>query len=157
MTDFDIELKMFQKKMNETIRKVFLYFPESFTSLNDACFEFSLNDARNSDFLSVLLGDENELEITSSQKDNVFFIDDQKHIHIVIPKNLYYRICGSAITEVCNLWRNKIRFTQNARYYLTTETQNSLPQMAKLVQALTLSNSMDFVKILNGWYHPCKV
>jgi len=157
MTDFDIELKIFQKKVNEQIRKVFLYFPESFTYLNEARFEFSLNDARNSDFLSVLLGDENELEITSSQKDNVFFIDDQKHIHIVIPKNLYYRICGSAITEVCNLWRNKIRFTQNARYYLTTETQNSLPQMAKLVQALTLSNSMDFIKILNAWYHPCKV
>jgi len=155
MTDFDIELKMFQKKMNETIRKVFLYFPESFTSLNDACFEFSLNNARSSDFLSVLLGD--ELQITSSPKDNFFYIDDQKHIHIVISETLYYGISGSAITEVCNLWRNKIRFTQNARYYLTTETQNSLPQMAKLVQALTLSNSMDFVKILNERYHPCKV
>ena len=155
MTDFDIELKMFQKKINETIRKVFLYFPESFTTLSDACFEFSLNDARNSNFLSVLL--EDELHITSSQKDNVFYIDDKKHIHIVIPETLYYGISGSAVKEVCNLWRNKILFTRNTRYYLTTESQNSLPQMAKLVQALTLSNSMDFVKILNERYHPCKV
>ena len=155
MTDFNIELKIFQKKVNEQIRKVFLYFPESFTTLSDACFEFSLNDARNSDFISVLL--EDDLHITSSQKDNVFYIDDQKHIHIVIPERLYYGINGSAITEVCNLWKNKIRFTQNACYYLTTESQNSLPQMAKLVQALTLSNSIDFVKVLNEKYHPCKI
>jgi hypothetical protein len=155
MTDFNIELKIFQKKVNEQIRKVFLYFPESFTNLNESRFEFSLNDARNSDFLSVLL--EDELQITSSQKDNVFFIDDQKHIHIVIPQSLYHGISGSAVQEVCNLWRNQIRFTQNACYYLTTESQNSLPQMAKLVQALTLSDSMDFVKVLNERYHPCKV
>lgn len=155
MADFDIELKIFQKNVNEQIRKVFLYFPESFTNLKEACFEFSLNDARNSDFLSVLL--EDELHITSSQKDNVFFIDDQKHIHIVIPETLYHGISGSAVKEVCNLWRKNIRFTHNVCYYLTTESQNSLPQMAKLVQALTLSNSMDFVKVLNEKYHPCKV
>ena len=146
---------MFQKQVNEKIRIVFLYFPESFTNLNEARFEFSLNDARNSNFLSVLL--EDELHITSSQKDNVFYIDDQKHIHIVIPETLYHGISGSAVTEVCNLWRNKIRFAKNACYYLTTESQNSLPQMAKLVQALTLSDSMDFVEILNEKYHPCKV
>ena len=155
MVEFDIELNIFQKKVNEKIRKVFLYFPESFSTLSDACFEFSLNDARNSDFLSVLL--EDDLHITSSQKDNVFFIDDQNHIHIVIPETLYHGISGSAVKEVCNLWRNKIRFTQNVCYYLTTESQNSLPQMAKLVQALTLSNSMDFVKVLNEKYHPCKI
>ena len=115
---FEDSNKKFEGLLNRSPRKVFLYFPESFTNLKEACFEFSLNDARNSDFLSVLL--EDELQITSSQKDNVFFIDDQKHIHIVIPETLYHGISGSAIKEVCNLWRNKIRFTQNACYYLTT-------------------------------------
>lgn len=118
-------------------KSVYLYFPYSThcDELNKS-FVLSFNDACKSDFLKVLL--ENE--------------DDQDNFHIVIPYNLYTNIRYIDIEYVIKLWTGKAYIP--TRWELRNDTHYVYSDVARLCQAILLCENIPFVKILNKEYPP---
>ena len=119
---------------------VYLYFPNSaHCDELEKSFILSFNDARKSDFLKVLL-----------ENDNC----DENHdsFHIVIPDNLYTNIRYIDIEYVIRLWTGKAYIP--TRWELRNDTHYVYSDMARLCQAILLCENIPFVKILNKEYPP---
>ena len=121
-------------------KSVYLYFPNS-THCDELekSFILSYNDARKSDFLKVLLENDNCDE-------------NQDSFHIVIPRNLYEDMRYKDIEYTLNLWKGRAHLP--SRWDLRTDTNYVYSDVARLCQAILLCDNIPFVNLLNEIYRP---
>ena len=137
-----IERKQFLKIILIPImntKSVYLSFPYSThcDELNKS-FVLSYNDACKSDFLKVLLENEDH--------------ENNDRFHIVIPHNLYMDIRYVDIEYTIKLWTGKAYIP--SRWELRNDTHYVYSDVARLCQAITLCDKIPFVNLLNKEYPP---
>ena len=141
-----LQNKIERKQLLKTIiipyyehEKCILYFPYS-THCNELhkSFVLSYNDACKSDFIKVLLENEDH--------------ENNDRFHIVIPHNLYMDIRYIDIEYTIKLWTGKAYIP--SRWELRNDTHYVYSDVARLCQAIILCDKIPFVNLLNKEYPP---
>ena len=141
-----LQNKIERKQLLKTIlipimntKSVYLSFPYSThcDELNKS-FVLSYNDACKSDFLKVLLENEDH--------------ENNDRFHIVIPHNLYMDIRYVDIEYTIKLWTGKSHLL--SLWELRNNTHYVYSDVARLCQAIILCDKIPFVNLLNKEYPP---
>jgi len=129
--------------MTDCTKTVGLRFPYS-TSINDEpqIFKISYNTALKSNFIEVLLENENNSE--HEDKDE----NTKGYIEYTIPKNLYKGIRHKDINKMFEMWKG------NETYLGCGNNRYCYDDIARLTQALLLDKNMYFVTLLEEQYPP---
>lgn len=138
-----------------------LRFPESTCVDSERkVFLLSMNDAKKSEFLSNMLDTEEfsqeycyeyvHATPNVSCKNNVS--DYDKYYEFIVPPSLYKYARYCDVKYFMDLWKGKEAMHS---YSLQDNYRYDYKTIAKLSQAFTLDESLEFTRILNEKYHPC--
>lgn len=139
-----------------------LRFPESTSVENERkVFLLSMNDAKKSDFLRNMLdteefSQENDYEYVH-ETDEVFckksVSEYDKYYEFIVPPSLYKYARYCDVKYFMDLWKGKEAMHS---YSLQDNYRYDYKTIARLSQAFTLDESLEFARILNEEYHPSK-
>lgn len=140
-----------------------LRFPESTCVDSERkVFLLSMNDAKKSEFLSNMLDTEEFSQeycyeyVHDTQnvscKNNVS--DYDKYYEFIVPPSLYKYARYCDVKYFMDLWKGKEAMHS---YSLQDNYRYDYKTIAKLSQAFTLDESLEFTRILNEKYHPYTV
>lgn len=133
------EIKDKNKEDLNKYNDVILYFPDSISTESlQKKFILSLNDARQSDFLKVLLDN------ISSDNDDI--IDENKIIKI--PSGLYKGLRYVDLCHFIDLWKGKELFF----HHNVNENKYNFKSILNVCDSLALNEELSFIKNLRKIY-----